>query len=97
LGWYTIFLGPVVGGGIAEAARWAVRGKRGEYTWLVVCGSVVLGTLPTLSLSVLSLVGVAAGIPGALAGGLMRLLWVGVYLLTAVGAAYARLRTGKRL
>jgi len=97
LGWYTIFLGPVVGGGIAEAARWAVRGKRGEYTWLVVCGSIVLGALPTLLLSLLSLVGLAAGIPGVLVGGLIRLLWLGVYAVTAVGAAYARLRAGKRL
>jgi hypothetical protein len=100
LGWYTIFLGPVVGGGIAEAARWAIGRKRGQYTWLVVCGSIVVGALPTLLLSLLSFVGLVAGAPGVLAylvGGLARLLWVGIYLLTAVGAAYARLRTGKRV
>ncbi len=100
LGWYTIFLGPVVGGGIAEAARYAIGRKRGQYTWLVVCGAIVVGALPTLLLSLLSFVGLVAGAPGVLTylvGGLARLLWVGVYLLTAIGAAYARLRTGKRV
>ena len=100
LGWYTVLLGPIVGGGIAEAARWATRRKRGQYTWLVVCGSIVFGALPILILSLLSLVGLLGGTPRILAywaGGIMRLVWVVVYLLTATGAAYARLRTGKRI
>jgi hypothetical protein len=100
LGWYAVLLGPIVGGGIAEAARWATRRKRGQYTWLVVCGCVVFGALPALILSLLSLVGLLAGTPGLLAyplGGIMRLVWASVYLLTATGAAYARLRTGKRI
>lgn len=100
LGWYTILLGPVVGGGIAEAARMAIGRRRGEYTWLVVCASIVVGALPALLVSLLSFLGLVAGASGVLAylvGGLTRLLWLGVYLLTAVGAAYARLRTGKRM
>jgi len=99
LGWYAIFLGPLVGGGIAEAARWAIKRRRGPYTWLVVCGSIVIGALPTLLLSVLSFVGLVAGVSGTLGylvGGAIRLLWVAVYLVTAVGAAYARLRVGRR-
>ena len=98
LGWYAIFLGPVVGGGIAEAVRWAIKRRRGPYTWLVVCGSIVVGALPTLLLSVLSFIGLVASVSGALGylvGGAMRLLWVAVYLVTAVGAAYARLRVGR--
>lgn len=100
LGWYTIFLGPVVGGAIAEAVRWAIRRKRGEYTWLVVCGSIVVGGLPVVVLSLLSLIGLFGGNPGLLvyrAGGIMTLVWGSVYLLTATGAAYARLRPGKRI
>lgn len=100
LGWYVIFLGPVVGGGIAEAARWAIKRKRGPYTWLVVCGSIVVGALPTLLLSLLAVIGLAVGVSGVaryVVGGIMRLLWVAVYLVTAVGAAYARLRVGKRV
>jgi hypothetical protein len=100
LGWYAILLGPLVGGGIAEAARWATRRRRGKYTWLVVCGSIVFGALPLLIVSLLSLIGLLVGTPGVLAywvGGAMRLVWAGVYLLTATGAAYARLRTGRRV
>ena len=100
LGWYAIFLGPVVGGGIAEAARWAVGRKRGKHMWLVVCGSIIVGALPTLLVSLLSFLGLivrASGVLAYLAGGLMRFLWLGIYLVTAVGAAYARLRTGKRV
>ncbi len=100
LGWYVVLLGPIVGGGIAEAVRWAIRGKRGEYTWLVVCGSILLGALPVIILSLLSLLGAAVQAPGllaSLAGGFLRLLWGGVYVLTAAGAAYARLRTGNRV
>jgi hypothetical protein len=100
LGWYAVFLGPIVGGGIAEAARYAIGRKRGEYTWLIVCGSIFVGALPTLLMSGLSFLGLIVGPPGlltSLVGGLVRLLWLGVYLLTAVGAAYARLRTGRRM
>lgn len=88
LGWYTIILGPIVGGGIAEAARWAIRRRRGQYTWVVVCACIVVGTLPQLLLSFLFVGSV---------GGLMGLLWFGVYLVMAVGAAYARLRAGRRV
>jgi hypothetical protein len=99
LGWYAILLGPITGGGIAEAVRWATKRKRGEHTWLVVCGSILVGTLPMLILSLLSLIGMLGMAPSRLAfwaGGVMRLVWMGVYLLSAIGAAYARLRTGKR-
>jgi hypothetical protein len=53
-----------------------------------------------LILSLLSLIGLLAGTPGLWAywaGGIMRLVWVGVYLLAAAGAAYARLRPGRRI
>lgn len=100
LGWYAIVLGPLAGGGIAEAAHWAIRRRRGEYTWMVVCGGIVVGTLPTLLFPLLSFSGLALGSSEALPylmGGMMRLLWPVVYLVMAVGAAYARLRTGRRV
>jgi hypothetical protein len=100
LGWFVILLGPIVGGGIAEAARWAIKRRRGRYVWLVVCGSIVVGALPALVLSLLSLLGLlttAPGLVGYWVGGIIRLLWLGVYVLTAAGAAYARLRPGRRV
>ena len=103
LGWYAIILGPLAGVGIAEAARWAIRRRRGPYTWLVVCGCIVVGALPKLLLSLFSLLffaGLAADPRGAgyyVIGGLMGLLWDVVYLVAAVGAAYARLRPGRHV
>lgn len=97
LGWYAIVLGPLVGGGIAEAVRWAIQRRRGEYTWLIVCGSIVLGVLPSLLLSLVGLAVASSGPLSHLAGRLMRLLWLAVYLVTAVGAAYVRLRPGRRV
>lgn len=110
LGWlYAIILGPVAGGAIAQAALWAIRRRRGRYTWLVVCGSIIVGVLPRLLgalFSVVLLAGAAAapaagselgGVGYSLSGRLLTLLWIVIYLMTAVGAAYAWLRPGRRV
>jgi hypothetical protein len=101
-GWFAIFLGPLVGGGIAEITRWAIRRRRGKYIWLVVCGSIVVGGLvPVLGVAGLALLlGMMGGMSnlGSYAlGGLFGLLWPIVYVVTATGAAYWRLRPGKRV
>jgi len=100
LGWYAIILGPLAGVGIAEATRWAIRRRRGQYTWLVVGGCIVAGTLPRLLLTLFAFVGPVVD-PAAtghyITAGLMGLLWDVVYLVAAVGAAYARLRPGRRV
>jgi hypothetical protein len=99
LGWYAIILGPLAGTGIAEAARWAIQRQRGPYTWLVVCGCIVVGVLPKLCGVLFLLVGSAA-IPearGYAGSGLMELVWIVVYLVAATGAAYVRLRPGRRV
>jgi hypothetical protein len=100
LGWFAIILGPVVGGGIAEAVRWATGRRRGKYIWLIVCGCIVVGALPQLLLSLLLAFGLATNPMGSgtyvvsLLGGW---LWLGIYLVSAVGVAYARLRPGRRV
>ncbi|MDY7080141.1 MAG: B-box zinc finger protein [Chloroflexota bacterium] len=99
LGWYAIFLGPLAGTGIAEASHWAVRRQRGSHTWLVVCGCIVVGMLPKLLLALLIFSPVAATPwgTGPATGWLMGRLWEVVYLVAAVGSAYARLRPGRRV
>ena len=99
LGWYAIFLGPLTGTGIAEAARWAIRRRRGPYTWLVVCGCIVVGELVKLLFSFISYLFILgmAGPTGYYAGWMVGLLWDVIYLVMAVGAAYARLRPGRRV
>lgn len=100
LGWFAIILGPLAGAGIAEAARWAIRQRRGQYTWLVVCGCIVVGVLPQLLFILFTFIGPVLDPTAAgyyITSGLMRLLWVVVYLVVAVGTAYARLRPGRRV
>ncbi|MFZ5918284.1 MAG: hypothetical protein ACOYZ7_15180 [Chloroflexota bacterium] len=75
--WLAIFLGPAAGGIIAEAARWAARRRRGRYMALMVSGCIVVGAL-----LVLPFVGI----------GLYGLGGLGIYAVTAIGMAYARLR-----
>ena len=100
LSWYAIILGPLAGAGIAEAALWAIRRRRGPYTWLVVCGCIVVGALPRMLL-LLFLTFVPGGATpwgtGPATGWLLGRLWDVIYLVTAVGAAYARLRPGRRV
>jgi hypothetical protein len=99
LGWFAIVLGPLVGLGIARVVNWAIQRRRGPYTWLVVCASVVLGALPQLLISLFTLLGVAANPSAAVyfAGGLMRLVWTVVYAVAATGAAYAAVRPGRQV
>jgi len=97
LGWYAIVLGPLAGAGIAEAARWAIRQRRGPYTWLVVCGCIIVGALPWLLLLFGSIVISMGTGTGYIAGRLMGLVWNVVYLVTATSAAYVRLRPGRRV
>ncbi len=100
LGWYAIILGPLAGGGIAEVAHWAIRRRRGQYTWLVVCGCIVVGTLPRLLRILFTFIWPVVDPAAAgyyVASGLMGLLWDVVYLVAATATAYARLRPGQRV
>jgi len=95
LGWFVIFLGPLVGLGIGEVSHRAIGRRRGRYTWLLVSLCIVLGTLPRILLSLLP-AAMTLPNPRSLTGVLWPLLWAIVYAVTAVGSAVARLRTGRR-
>jgi hypothetical protein len=95
LGWFSIFLGPLAGLGISEVAHRAIGRRRGRHTWLVVAGCILAGGIPWLLTSLVPFVlGILNSRLGL--GGVLPLVWGGVYLVTAVGAATARLRTGRR-
>ena len=97
LGWfYAVILGPVAGAAIAGVAEWAIKHRRGRYTWLVVCGGIILGAVPHVLLTLISLAG------GFLIGaspwfGILDVAQDLLYVGTAVGVAYARLRGGSRI
>ena len=103
LGWFTIFLAPLAGTGIAEATRWAIGKRRGRYVWLVVCGSIVVGVLPELLLTLFTFFSLTEtmtpDVGGAMyfvMGGGIGLLWNAIYLVAAVGTAYARFAINRR-
>lgn len=87
---FSLFLGPIVGGGIAELVSRATHGKRGVEMQILVSVCIVLGSLlPALYLS--------GGLSShfALTGlSLVALIYRFnvVYLILSVGAALARLR-----
>jgi hypothetical protein len=96
LGWFfAVFLSPLVGTGITEAVRWAVGRRRGRYLWLVVSGSIVVGALPWLAMSLFPLA--VLGLDGGVLFSIGRSLLAGViYLFGAAGTAIAYLRLRRR-
>src|SRR5579859_745784 len=89
LSWFTIFLAPLAGAGIAEIVRVAVRRRRGRYLYLVAAGAYVAGCLPLFAFGLASLL--LGGRDGGLFG-LLGLLWPLVYVALATGTFYTRLR-----
>lgn len=102
IGWFTFILSPAVGVGIAEISRLAIRRRRGKYVWVVVCGSIIIGgLLPIFGVAGLALLvwmmGGMGDVGNLALGGLFGLLGPIVYVVMATGAAYWRLRPGKRV
>ena len=93
LGFFVIFLAPVVGGAIAEVVRWAVRRRRSRYLGYAAVGGAVLGAMPMLLLPLLSVALGAVGLINArvTAGSLVGLLWPGIYLFLSASTLYYRL------
>ncbi len=96
LGWFfALFLGPLAGGLIAEAVRWAIGRRRGRYVWLVVSGCVVVGALlaglPGLLLSLFALPQLGPEHAATALGSLIFRVNI-VYIVLAVGTVYARLK-----
>jgi len=77
LGWLIIFLAPLAGGLIAETVRWAVRRRRGRYLAVICSAGVVVG---------------AGLVALGFVRGLWGFIWLGVYVVMAVGTILARLR-----
>lgn len=85
-GWFlAIFLGPLAGGLIAEVAHRAVGGRRGRWLGMMAVCCLVLSAAPevlSILLAVLAMQRV----------NLSGLLTLGIYLVLASGAVFARLR-----
>lgn len=85
LGFFTIFIAPVVGVIIAEAVRWAVRKRRSKRLFQIATAGTILGALPILAIALLR-VFFGSGVMS-----LLGLLWPGVYIFLVTSTVYYRL------
>jgi small-conductance mechanosensitive channel len=79
LGFFIIFLAPLYGGIIAEAARASVRRRRSRNLFLVAAAAAILGVIPVLVM-------LLTGAPR-----FMNVVWEFVYLLLMTSTLYYRL------
>lgn len=87
----ALILGPVAGGVIAEVVRWAIRRRRGRWIWLAVSGCIVAGALVVASYPLLFFLFTPQALASLPLSMLFRLDLI-IYVVLAVGTAYARLR-----
>lgn len=96
LGFWGLFVAPVIGGGIAEVVRWAVRRRRSlRLPWAAVGGGAA-GTLVFLAYQLrlyLPLLAFGADIGTSwIPGALLTVVWPVVYGVLMLGTLYARLK-----
>ncbi len=87
----ALILGPVAGGVIAGVVHWAIRRRRGRWIWLVVSGCIVTGALVVALLPFLFYLFTPQALASLPLSMLFRVDLI-IYVVLAVGTAYARLR-----
>jgi hypothetical protein len=85
LGFFTIFIGPIAGVIIAEAVRGAVKRRRSRGLFIAAAAAAAAGGL-ILFLPVLLQV-----LMGGSVGGLLNLVWRGVFVFLVASTVYTRL------
>ena len=85
LGFWTIFLAPAVGVGIAEVARRVVNRRRSKRLFQVAAAGAVTGALPLLLTAIFALAF------GGRGGGLFSLLVIGFYTFTVASTILYRM------
>lgn len=78
IGFFTIFLAPIAGGMIAEAARFVTRKRRSKLLFRLAIVAAVVGCLPFLAMNLLVL-------------DVLGIVWQGVYLFMMTSTLYYRL------
>lgn len=85
MGFFTIFIAPIAGVVIAEAVRWVVKRRRSRLLFRLAAGAAAVGALIPVALILIGIL-----ISGN-AGGLLRLLWPGIYTFLITSTVYYRL------
>jgi len=85
MGFFTIFIAPIAGVIIAEAVRWALHRRRSRLLFRTAAGAAALGSLPLLVAALLPLL-FGGGI-----GGILGLIYRGLYTVLVTSSVYYRL------
>ena len=91
LGWFSIFVVPIVGVIIGEAARFAIRRRRARTLFLVITAMAALGSLPVIAFSLGAMLGVFSQGSVLLGGSFLSLIWRGIYTVVVSSTVYYRL------
>jgi hypothetical protein len=86
LGWFVLFVGPIIGVMIAESIRWAIHRRRSRLLFQLSTGSVVLGALPLLLIQLFGALFLSQG-----GFGLIGLIWPAIYAFLVASTTYYRL------
>jgi hypothetical protein len=89
MGFFTVFLAPLIGLGITAAVRYAVKKRRSRALFLVATAGAVIGSLPFLVIGLISMfefLGVGGGL-----GILGPLVWQALYTFLIASTVYYRL------
>ncbi|MGD8554096.1 MAG: B-box zinc finger protein [Anaerolineales bacterium] len=94
LGYWGFFVAPILGGGLAEVIRWAVRRRRSRRLPMVAAIGGALGVLANLAMPLMNIVGGLAGgaSVGIASSRIFAVLWPLVYGVLMVSTLYYRLR-----
>lgn len=79
MGFFIIFIAPIVGTFIAEAARYVTRRRRSQRLFQVIAAGALVGGLPLLLRELLFL-------------SIYTAIWQGIYLVTVTTTAYYRMK-----
>ena len=86
LSFFTIFIAPIAGVIIAEAVRLVIRRRRSSSLFATAAAGAVVGSLPPLLYLLPNL------LLGGGFGGILGLVWQGLYIFIVTSTIYYRLR-----
>lgn len=90
LGFFVLFLAPLVGFAIAEGARFINRRRRSKYLFFTIAAGALIGGLPSLLQQILSLF-IFMSQPDFTFGFLFSALWHGAYVIIVTTTVYYRI------
>lgn len=91
LGFFIIFLAPIAGTVITEAARTATRKRRSKKLFRLIAGGALLGSLPYLLISLIPILATLGNFsPGGLAF-FFPLIWRSVYSIIVTTTVYSQI------